>query len=386
MGAAASVNQSETRHIHSVSSAVRHFRRSIAVRSRRRVKSSGREGVKRSPSGHLEIVNNTRERGGRPPIPPNNSGRRGTPATRDGSLVVVHAVAVDVRKSEARIGLELEVGMAPTILRNCLEFTPSGSCAELFRYYCPLCFAYFQRILHASSCCKNYICLGCAVNFVRGKMPAPADGVMPTDNEVITYLHNNELPCPHCSQVGFQTKLVSVEEEAKKYLDKLDCAWGGTQELNPTISPVRVGDDHDALRRKMLAFPSCHNTNNDTQYHSNSSSVEVHVDTSSDIHQICDDFSSAEVSEVGEMPSQADSVQSSIHTHASSTHTHTHVVECSSEDCVSVCENVERSVTSISLHSQNEPHVQDHVVVHDQMRGPIPVLETPATAIVVSNF
>lgn len=46
-----------------------------------------------------------------------------------------------------------------------ISYTPVGEQLQIYKYYCPLCMSFFQDILK-SSCCKNYICSECIVDFL----------------------------------------------------------------------------------------------------------------------------------------------------------------------------------------------------------------------------
>ena len=54
-------------------------------------------------------------------------------------------------------------------LYSCIAHTPNGEETHVFKYYCPLCMSFFRDILK-SSCCGNYTCFPCCIDFlgIRG--------------------------------------------------------------------------------------------------------------------------------------------------------------------------------------------------------------------------
>ncbi len=53
-------------------------------------------------------------------------------------------------------------------LQSCINQTPVGDEKSKFQYYCPLCMRHFQETL-VVSCCNNYICLECTIEFLGSK-------------------------------------------------------------------------------------------------------------------------------------------------------------------------------------------------------------------------
>jgi hypothetical protein len=91
-----------------------------------------------------------------------------------------------------------------------VEFTPMAN--SEYKYYCPLCMLYFKGSILVTSCCKNYICYGCALGFVAGKAGIAGDAkavpcVLP------------DLPCPHCAGDGVQLAYVAANATPRNYSD-----------------------------------------------------------------------------------------------------------------------------------------------------------------------
>ena len=53
-------------------------------------------------------------------------------------------------------------------LLSCINQTPVGDEKSKFQYYCPLCMRHFQETL-VVSCCNNYICFECTIDFLGSK-------------------------------------------------------------------------------------------------------------------------------------------------------------------------------------------------------------------------
>ena len=105
-----------------------------------------------------------------------------------------------------------------------VEFTPMAN--SEYKYYCPLCMLYFKGSILVTSCCKNYICYGCALGFVAGKAGIAGDAkavpcVLP------------DLPCPHCAGDGVQLAYVAANATPRNYAD------------SPTVTRLlsQVGED-----------------------------------------------------------------------------------------------------------------------------------------------
>jgi hypothetical protein len=46
--------------------------------------------------------------------------------------------------------------------------TPTGELINVYRYYCPLCMFYYEDIMR-SSCCGNYCCYTCTIDYLDKK-------------------------------------------------------------------------------------------------------------------------------------------------------------------------------------------------------------------------
>jgi len=83
------------------------------------------------------------------------------------------------------------------------EYTPKKpSLREVYRYNCPLCMRFFNTMLE-TSCCKNYICHGCASELQRYE-------------ETQTGF---EVRCPHCNEEELQLEDVDPKAKVKTYSD-----------------------------------------------------------------------------------------------------------------------------------------------------------------------
>lgn len=139
---------------------------------------------------------------------------------------------------------------------NCsVAKTPVGKDVHEFRYYCPLCMEFFKDILK-SKCCGNYSCIRCIKDYLQGK-----GMLVPTSNHLFDSVHMEKICCPHCFTVGLNLRPVELQDAPRDYYtsstssacsSSLPCSSSG---LEP-VSPVRVGDSFEALKRKMIPFSS----------------------------------------------------------------------------------------------------------------------------------
>ena len=84
--------------------------------------------------------------------------------------------------------------------------------AVFLKFFCPLCFFYFKGTILETSCCKNYICYDCSLDFLRGKGGLDI-GLMNIPRTL------PPLPCPHCSLVGVQLNYVASDAKTRSYED-----------------------------------------------------------------------------------------------------------------------------------------------------------------------
>lgn len=154
--------------------------------------------------------------------------------------------------------LKLNISLSPrreTLLRSSVPFTPNSVNAQKFRYYCPLCMEFFESIL-TSKCCKNYICLKCAVEYLNTKTKKMSDDSNNNENnhdsnQYNSHSNNDENNsrnshgndntssnnnrnnngnniaehnvnvaysiCPHCFTLGFDPQLVQREDAIRDY-------------------------------------------------------------------------------------------------------------------------------------------------------------------------
>jgi hypothetical protein len=130
-------------------------------------------------------------------------------------------------------------------LSSNVPYTPKGSEADIFKYYCPLCMLYFKNILKGS-CCGNYICFTCTKDYVATK---GLDHIKTMGDIEINAILFAEITCPNCFTNGFHPIHVRSDEQVRDY------SWN--DQPGPKYyqaSPVRVGESFEDLKRKMISF------------------------------------------------------------------------------------------------------------------------------------
>eukprot|EP01035_Chromulina_nebulosa_P008376 gene8376-11349_t len=140
----------------------------------------------------------------------------------------------------------------------CVPYTPVGSEALVFKYYCPLCMRFFKDIMKGD-CCGNYVCIECFNDYLESK---GIDKCFTKDTEMIIQSGILEdITCPHCVHYGFQISFVSDCDEVRDYsrnvpLLKLENSTGSGSSKNnlPLPSPLRVGESFEDLKRKMVPY------------------------------------------------------------------------------------------------------------------------------------
>mmetsp|Transcript_2000 Transcript_2000/g.5714 ORF Transcript_2000/g.5714 Transcript_2000/m.5714 type:complete len:236 (+) Transcript_2000:346-1053(+) len=129
--------------------------------------------------------------------------------------------------------------------------TPSGAAADIYRFYCPLCMLYFKSI-HRMSCCLHHVCCFCLAEYTsRQSIDVPA-----VNDSVQSSMLRQGLPCPCCgvSREGITIEKVAPGEQPRVYGDS-----PRTKAMLPAItesmfSPVKIGDNFEVIRRKMITF------------------------------------------------------------------------------------------------------------------------------------
>ena len=140
-----------------------------------------------------------------------------------------------------------------------VPYTPVGSEALIFKYYCPLCMLFFKEIMK-SGCCGNYICMDCFTGYLQSK---GIDNSFTKDTE--TMLKNvilEDITCPHCLHNGFQPSFVGEHDEIRDYSRKIPILQmesivnrsGSSKNNPPPPSPLRIGESFEDLKRKMIPY------------------------------------------------------------------------------------------------------------------------------------
>lgn len=129
--------------------------------------------------------------------------------------------------------------------------TPSGKAASLYRFYCPLCMLYFKSI-HRMSCCEQYVCSFCFAEYGHRhsiKLPSLLD----TEGAVQLPA---SLACPCCTASGREifAEPVKQGEQPRSYDDSPRTKASMPAITESLLSPVKVGESFDDMRRKMLTF------------------------------------------------------------------------------------------------------------------------------------
>jgi hypothetical protein len=127
--------------------------------------------------------------------------------------------------------------------------TPVGVYAHIYKYYCPLCMEYFRDIFK-SACCGNYTCVLCLTQYLGTKgISGPTPAVMLS---VKNSAKLSRCPCPHCFTVGLAMELVLTHEDVRDYSRSKDVS--DEKKRLPAVSPVKIGDSFEELKRKMLPY------------------------------------------------------------------------------------------------------------------------------------
>jgi hypothetical protein len=149
------------------------------------------EGAHRAPVEH-----NPERAGGRPPLAPGNNQHR------------PHAIDTNIAAKQPQVRLSTP---HQKIRVSSIDYTPIGEDKKKYPYNCPLCFFYFSTTIFETSCCKNYVCEGCAVDFLKGKegLPEQLNGVPKRLPAAVC--------CPHCGTSGVNLQYVSQNADVRSY-------------------------------------------------------------------------------------------------------------------------------------------------------------------------
>ena len=194
-------------------------------------------------------------------------------------------------------------------MRSSISSTPTGVDEKVFPFYCSICMEYFADIMECGTC-SNYCCVNCLFLLADGTVNVHEKVTL---NELLLMIHKSGkeecsgkcMSCPHCMTEPFlpvkvQMKASGQAVNVRSYKDEVPeveekesgIACGstgksrhfftddrtespGSLSLHPpissekrlaeakdeegAISPVRVGDDFSALKRKMRKFQAKEN-------------------------------------------------------------------------------------------------------------------------------
>lgn len=132
-------------------------------------------------------------------------------------------------------------------LYTSIPYTPCANNDTNYSYYCPLCMEYFLKIL-TSKCCGNYTCLSCSITYLGTK-----DITINTADELLKLGKNKfkDISCPHCNRDEYQIELVLPQDSIRDYRINIP----NTITTNDSsISPLRIGDSFEDMKRKMKPF------------------------------------------------------------------------------------------------------------------------------------
>jgi hypothetical protein len=103
--------------------------------------------------------------------------------------------------------------------------------------FCPLCFCWYKRLL-ITKCCSHHICFQCWTEYEQGLNTS-----------------GNPMVCPHCQTVGIsESELELVDQSSCDLRNYLTTPKSQSPMSFAAISPVRVGDSHETLVRKLRPF------------------------------------------------------------------------------------------------------------------------------------
>lgn len=138
------------------------------------------------------------------------------------------------------------------VTQHFIDHTPKGPERESYKYFCPVCMLYFRDVL-TTSCCRNYVCYSCALQFVRGKHGVDSEA------SAIPVQLAKEQECMHCRSAGLQLEYAQVDQLVRSYDDspntrKLLMRLKASAE--PDCSMIEEAEDSllESMDRKTLSF------------------------------------------------------------------------------------------------------------------------------------
>ena len=156
----------------------------------------------------------------------------------------------------------LSINAGPNRNEEGMAATPIGKQAEEFKHYCPLCMMFFRWVLEFP-CCRQTVCCYCFVEYVQRQ--SHFSFVSHSDHQL-----PSGVPCPQCAVAGRDCvrplRVVDGVEEARSYATspvtkaqmlRIGEAREGAcmaKRGMPPPSPLKIGDDVQAMARKMLPF------------------------------------------------------------------------------------------------------------------------------------
>ena len=133
-----------------------------------------------------------------------------------------------------------------------METTPKSAAKREYKYFCPICMRYFRAMFEAE-CCGNYMCYGCAMEFVarhdsHAKVVAAAAELRDGGGGDSPRGDVDPIRCPSCNVDHLSLRCVHLGAPVRSYDDEAGVP------VAVVHSPVRVGDSYETLRRKMLSY------------------------------------------------------------------------------------------------------------------------------------
>ena len=176
-------------------------------------------------------------------------------------------------------GLRIDTAIASREKAGLAE-TPIGKAADEYKYYCPLCMMFFRSICELP-CCKQSTCAFCFAEYIErnqkqkggGSAPAGATALAADDAVAsppapvkggVPLLLPAGTACPQCAVVAKkQLDLRVIEGYESAHVAYIDSPHTLAEQARVKekqqgragmASPLKVGDDFNAMARKMLPF------------------------------------------------------------------------------------------------------------------------------------
>ena len=185
----------------------------------------------------------------------------------------------------AKKGLRIDTAAASREKAGLSE-TPVGKAADEYKYYCPICMMFFRSILELP-CCRQSTCAFCfseylqrqlngkdspsaettdAINAAAAAAPAAASGGKTGRAAAARLVLPAGTACPQCCVAckaeqalrvveGFEEVQVKYIEspQTRAQMERKKAQHPPADEMEAK-SPLKVGDDFNAMARKMLPF------------------------------------------------------------------------------------------------------------------------------------